>query len=81
MLSSDDSCTMNFFDDPYNAVTFTFVLLALILDTNDSLVLPEAADSDNEEDVAAAMHVECIDMPVLDTFSFISSTLHNYRLC
>lgn len=72
---------MNFFDDPCNVVTFTSMLLALVLDANDSLALPEAADLDNEEDVAAAMHVECVDTPVLDTFSFISSTLYNYRLC
>lgn len=71
---------MDFFSDPCNVMTFTSWLLALLMDANDCLVLPEPTEWANEGDVVVAMHLECVDALVLDTFSFMSNTLYNYRL-
>jgi len=72
---------MDFFSDPCNVITFTSLILALIVDANEPVPLTTAQlNPENAEDTNV-LSLQIPEAPVMDTLAMVSTALHSYRVC
>jgi len=71
---------MDFFNDPAHVVAFTSLVLALILDANESFAVIEDASARDARQSSDPFRLNFDESPVMDTLSLASATLHYFRL-